>query len=237
MSEQPPRPPSDRKREAGHINGLKSAGTKTPEGLAASSQNARTLGLFALRPILSVEEVPHFDALYADWALSLRPQNPIERQTLQDIVEVHWELRRLRDVERANIEMTICLRRDTVDQQWDTISPHGRVADAMSHLANTSKFPAQLNRQLARLSREQDRLIKLFHQLRRDCPPIVDPPPDQPQTPTDDPHEVKNEGNPISEQPEADTLTVLQWSAEPSCSLRNPPPPAPSRYMAAGAPI
>jgi len=154
--------PSDRKRLAGHNNGIQSRGTKTPEGLAASAQNARTYGIFAQRPILSVEEVPHFDALYDDWAASLNPQNRLERQTLQDIVEVHWELRRLRDVERANIEMTMCLRRDTVDQQWDTISPHGRIADAMSHLANTSKFPAQLNRALARLSREQDRLLKHF---------------------------------------------------------------------------
>ena len=105
-------------------------------------------------------------------------------------------MRRLRDVDRANIEMTICLRRDTVDQQWESISPHGRIADAMSHLANTSKFPSQMNRQLNRLSREQDRLIKHFHQLRRDCPPIVDPPPNSGP-------EVKNEGNPISEhQPE-----------------------------------
>ena len=191
---------SDRKREACRINGMKAKGRKTPEGLAISAQNARTHGLTALKPLLSIEDEPAYDSLYDSWLAQICPRNNLERELVCDIVNVQWQTRRLYNSELAGLEMTIAERRELLDQTWESIAPAGRTYDAMEQLANKSKLPSLINRQLNRLTREQDRLIDRVQRLRRDFPPVVDPLPAAEDAPANTPEaEVKNEANPISE--------------------------------------
>ena len=197
--------------------------------LAASAQNARTHSIYAIRPLLQSEDKAAFNALYEAWALTYLPRNPLEREILTDIVNIHWQIRRLRDMEVGNLEMSIARRRAVVDQTWVHLPDRARTCDAMETLANTSKLPSLINRQLSRLNREQERLTKFFQQLRKDFPPVVDP------LPTGLP-EVKNEGNGTAENdapraaPAADD--VYTTPEFPVCALRvqETPPPGGNAY-------
>jgi hypothetical protein len=182
------RQPSEARRAAGRLNGQKAKGCKTPEGKAKSAQNAVTHGVYSTRLILQCEDQARFDTLYKSWAITFEPQNPLEREILLDLVSVHWQIRRLKNMELENVEIAMYNRRKLMNEQWTIIGEHGRICDAMEHLANTSKLPSLINRQISRLNREHDRLLKFFQQVRRDFPNLVEPPGIPPP-------EVKNEGN------------------------------------------
>ena len=212
------RQPSEARRAAGRLNGQKAKGRKTPEGKAKSAQNAVTHGIYSTRPILQCEDQARFDTLYKSWAITFHPKNPLECEILLDLVGVHWQIRRLKCMENEHLEITLHNRRKLMNEEWAIIGDNGRICDAMEHLANTSKLPSLINRQLSRLNREHDRLLKFFQQVRRDFPNLVEPPGIPPP-------EVKNEGN-EAPSPTAEPGTPQQETVENKTS------PAPSRTPA-----
>jgi hypothetical protein len=219
MSDQ--KQPSEARRAAGRLNGQKAKGCKTPEGKAKSAQNAVTHGVYSTRLILQCEDQARFDTLYKSWAITFEPQNPLEREILLDLVSVHWQIRRLKNMELENVEIAMYNRRKLMNEQWTIIGDNGRICDAMEHLANTSKLPSLINRQLSSLNREHDRLLKFFQQLRRDHPDLVVPAgPPEPN--------VENEGNePDQPAPEtaSDTAPVpVPTARTPSTTTPNAVP-------------
>ena len=212
---------SPARQAAGRINGQKAKGCKTPEGKAKSAQNAVTHGVYSTRPILQCEDQACFDTLYKSWALTFAPQNPLEAEILLDIVGVHWQIRRLKRMDLEGLEMTMAERRPVMNGKWAIIGDNGRICDAMAHLANNSKLPSLINRQLSRLNREHDRLLKFYQQLRRDHPNVVEP------LEIPEP-EVKNEGNEPDESGPETTPEVTPESPEtPDNHPDRHAPPAP----------
>ena len=207
---------SEARRAAGRLNGQKAKGCKTPEGKAKSAQNAVTHGVYSTRLILQCEDQARFDTLYESWAITFQPQNPLEREILLDLVSVHWQIRRLKSMELENVEIAMYNRRKLMNEQWTIIGDNGRICDAMEHLANTSKLPSLINRQLSRLNREHDRLLKFFQQLRRDHPDIVVPP----DTPAP---EVKNEGNDTPAPVPVPTAKTASKTTQNAVPLPNTP--------------
>ena len=93
------------KAESNRINGAKSHGPKTPEGLAISSMNAVRHGLTAKTLVLQNEDPAQFKELMDDYTAYLRPTNPVERDLVSDIISARWRLRRMWSYETAMIDV------------------------------------------------------------------------------------------------------------------------------------
>jgi hypothetical protein len=76
-------------------------GPKTPEGRAASSQNAITFGLFATRDFIRPDE----QSVYTEFAQSLHadlaPEGMLELNLADEIRGAMWRLRRCRQIEES----------------------------------------------------------------------------------------------------------------------------------------
>jgi hypothetical protein len=131
-------------------------------------------------------------------------------------------------MENEHLEITLHNRRKLMNEQWSIIGDNGRICDAMEHLADTSRLPSLINRQLSRLNREHDRLLKFFQQVRRDFPNLVEPPGiPPPEVKNEGNDDVKNEGNGAS-SPAAEPATPPQDTVENkpvSARFRTPPMP------------
>jgi len=186
---------SDRHLAANRANALKSTGPNTPEGKAASSLNALTHGITAQTPVLSHENPAEYAALRLEYYDRFLPLDPFEDDLLDDIIKVRWHIRRIREIEDAHFEIE--LSRPDIRQGFDQIGGAALTAICHSRL-NGSGALALANKQLSRLSREYNRLIRTFVDLRRDLPPHSSEPTARP----DNGLAGQNEPNPISEHSE-----------------------------------
>jgi len=91
--------------EASRINGSKSTGPVTPEGLAASSQNALKLGIFSKRRFLPEENPADFHALMESLVAVYNPATLIEIIYVDRMGMARWKLARLERAEVAVIEL------------------------------------------------------------------------------------------------------------------------------------
>jgi hypothetical protein len=90
--------------EANRLNAQRSTGPRTPEGLAASSQNALTHGLTASQIIVSGESDDEFLAYYRERRDAEKPEGPIEEGLLERIVICEWRQRRAYRAEAGLLE-------------------------------------------------------------------------------------------------------------------------------------
>jgi hypothetical protein len=149
---------SSKKRiAANRRNAKKSTGPKTPDGKAASSQNATTHGLTAQRRVVLADEDPAaFDELRVELHLELSPGSQFEKLLVDRIVAVQWRLGRVPAVEA---ELLASLRKDDVGLDvglggaW--LRDAGPYGGALSRLA---RYEAMLERSLVRLLAELRRL-------------------------------------------------------------------------------
>ena len=95
------------KSESARINGAKSRGPKTPEGKAASSQNATTHGHFAKAIVLSNESTEAFEHLTAEFLQRYQPRDPVELALVEQIIAATWRLSRCwcMQTETMNLEI------------------------------------------------------------------------------------------------------------------------------------
>jgi hypothetical protein len=190
---------SDRQRAANRANAAKSTGPATPEGKATAALNALKHGLHARDVVLSTESCEQFDQLRDAYYRRLKPIDYMESDLVDDIVVVRWEIRRMRCIGHSHLELEIL--RPNPDPDLISFSPPIHTALAHRLLANNSNVMQVGNRQLARLSREYQRLMTTFFELRRNCPPANDFAPElDANSPTAETEngKVKNEPIPIS---------------------------------------
>jgi hypothetical protein len=86
---------SQRQIEANRLNAQKSTGPRTPEGKAASSQNALKSGLDAESQFVWGESREDFAALQREYTNRFRPRTPEERFQVDTLIRNEWILRRL----------------------------------------------------------------------------------------------------------------------------------------------
>ena len=91
--------------EASRINGSKSTGPVTPEGRAASSQNALNLGIFSKRQFLPEENPADFYALLDSLIDVYNPATAVEVIYVDRMAMARWYLARLERAEVAVIEL------------------------------------------------------------------------------------------------------------------------------------
>ena len=110
-----PKRVSERQLAANRANAQRSTGPRTPEGQAASAQNALKHGILSqavIPPTLErFESREEYDALLASFVESLAPEGPVEEMLVERIATSYWRLARLLRAEAA----AIATRRDWAD--------------------------------------------------------------------------------------------------------------------------
>lgn len=86
---------------ANAINAQSSTGPRTPEGLAASSKNATTNGLFATHDFIRPGEEPFYEELNNALLTDLAPAGMLECNLVDEIRRAMWRLRRCGLVEES----------------------------------------------------------------------------------------------------------------------------------------
>ena len=86
---------TERQTEANRLNAQKSTGPRTPEGKAASSQNAFKSGLDAESQFVYGEDRADFALLQHEYFERFQPASPEERFQVDTLIRNEWLLRRL----------------------------------------------------------------------------------------------------------------------------------------------
>jgi len=79
----------------------RSSGPKTVEGKSIVSKNAIKTGTYSALRILPGESQDDFDHLKAQFEKDFQPQDSVEINLLQDLVEIAWKQYRLRNIEHT----------------------------------------------------------------------------------------------------------------------------------------
>jgi hypothetical protein len=172
---------TDKQKEASRANGAKSHGPTTPEGKAASAQNAATHGLNARNPILLTnEEQANFDSLRNAYHDELRPVGIIETGIVEEMASVQWRRQRGEAIEAALINVTMARQAPEVERCFHVCSEATKIALAVVHLGDESKSLANIQRNNLRLARHFLRLHTTLRQLQAERP-VNQPPVPGPQ--------------------------------------------------------
>jgi len=81
---------------ANQKNASHSTGPRTPEGKAASSQNAMKSGVTSAKAVLPFESQNEYNAMYDAFMAQFAPANFIERVIVEDIANAFWRIRRVK---------------------------------------------------------------------------------------------------------------------------------------------
>jgi|SRR5215831_20669990 len=98
---------SQRQIHANRKNSKSSTGPASPEGKAASSQNAFKTGIDAKAQVLIFENSADLDALTDEYHLHFAPASPEERCLVDTLINSEWLRRRYMSVEARVWEMKI----------------------------------------------------------------------------------------------------------------------------------
>lgn len=176
---------SEAQINANRSNSKNSTGPRTKKGKAASSQNARTHGVYSKHfVLLSTEDPAEFSALHSGYGREFQPATPAERHFVREIVESHWRLARVGRLETGYLES--CGDSPDVDQllKWDRLTTSAR--RAYSHSL----------RDLFSLRTKRGYYLALSPDPRFEDPGIgYDDPPPWPDADVPPPRRDKNSGN------------------------------------------
>ena len=85
--------------EASRTSGARSQGPVTPEGKAASAQNARSHGLCAKFRVAYYEDTPAFLEILAGLRTAYRPSDAQEHELVRAIALASWQVRRAQELD------------------------------------------------------------------------------------------------------------------------------------------
>ena len=88
---------------ANQKNAALSTGPRTPEGEAASSQNAMKAGATSAKVVLPFESQDEYDIVHRGFTAQLAPATPLERLIVEDIVNAFWRIRRIKAVQNSYV--------------------------------------------------------------------------------------------------------------------------------------
>ena len=128
---------STARQTANAANARLSTGPRTPDGKAASSQNARTHGLTAKDLVIGPEDRDEFDEMLAEFQADVRPHGAVQQALFDQLVASAWNLRRIR-----RMETELCAGAATYQD-----------------LLNDDQIQAKLDR----LARHASRIERTFH--------------------------------------------------------------------------
>jgi hypothetical protein len=155
------------KSESSRINGAKSQGPSTPEGLAASSLNAVTHGISAKTLILQNESPTEFLALLNSYLDRLQPANQIEIDLVSDLVASRWRLRRMWRYETAMLDIEMDVQAAGFAKRFTKHDEDMRGSSAFASLADAGKGFSTALRYEVHLSRVYRRTLSEYQNLTK----------------------------------------------------------------------
>jgi hypothetical protein len=174
---------SNLRSETARINGAKSRGPVSAEGLAKSSRNALKHGLTSISMIiLDTEDPDEFDRLLNDFFARYQPAGPAEQDLVEEMVAARWR-------SLLNSEILAQLAKIV------TTDAGIQLAFAFRSLSDDSHALSLVSRYESRLQRTYDRAYRLLRDLQQSRPPVQ--PTDSEPSPAPDPAPTENcETNP-----------------------------------------
>jgi len=106
-------------RKANKQNAQHSTGPRTEQGKQRSSQNALKHGFRAKDPLIPGEDPDHYYRHSAELESELQPAGPLEKNLVDQIVDITWRLKRFARIEAAGSKAK------TVEPTQSTTSPLG----------------------------------------------------------------------------------------------------------------
>jgi len=158
---------SEAQREASRQNGKHSNGPTSEQGKSRSSQNSTTHGLRSSRIVLINESQDRYDSLLAKYRDIFKPIGQIEYDSLVQMVNAQWRIRRVQEMEGGIIDGEIAILQPAMDAAFSVVSPGHRHAEAILGVAAAN--PAGLTwfeRAESRLQRILDRAMKTLIRLQ-----------------------------------------------------------------------
>ncbi|HEY7390124.1 MAG TPA: hypothetical protein VH640_16530 [Bryobacteraceae bacterium] len=98
---------TDKQLESNRRNASKSCGPRSAEGKRISSQNSFKTGLYSQALVTRGEKLEDFETLRDEYYAHHCPQTPEERETLDTIIRLAWQLRRYAMVETHSWNLEI----------------------------------------------------------------------------------------------------------------------------------
>jgi hypothetical protein len=170
------------KSDTARINGAKSHGPHTPEGLAKSSANSRRHGLAAKYALLPNESAEEFQLLLDDYVDQFHPRTGVETELVEVMVIARCRLRRLLAIETHLFEVEISRRGKQIDREFAALSDDPRLAWVFQKLADNGTSIAMLIRYEGSINRSYEKALKQLPSLqsprlqsRRPTPPPPEP--------------------------------------------------------------
>lgn len=161
---------SQKKLDANRRNAAKSTGPKSDDGKAKSSQNALTHGLTSSKyPILPGEDEAAYLQFHAAMTKDLKPAGVMQREIVDDLVQVRWRIRRVPQIEA---EMFCEKRRREIQnhQQYDQQVPPLDLRKLLREEFHWGSGGSYANLELyrQRLQRSMHTLLRELRKLRDD---------------------------------------------------------------------
>ena len=155
------------KRRIARTNGAKSTGSKTPQGLQKSAQNALRHGLTAKSLVLSNESQTIFDELMEAFIRKFQPCDEVELELVTEMVAALWRLRRVWLIQTAAMDLQMDRMAPKIAEQFQVITHPTRLSLAFTTMANEEKSLQLLLRYETTYSRAFDRALKTLEKLQK----------------------------------------------------------------------
>ena len=97
-------PPSDRRLAANRANAQLSTGPRTPEGKAASSQNACKHGILARHTLFAKEDPQELEEFRTVFYDKFQPADDYESSLVDLMIDAKWRIARLHRIESAEFD-------------------------------------------------------------------------------------------------------------------------------------
>ena len=144
---------------ANRENSKFSTGPRTPEGKAASSQNAASHGLCAVDPVLPHEDRSQFNSLLEHYQSDFQPTTAHEEFLVQQMAGARWKLNRAERIENAMFA--------ALDSPGDPATTEALMAQAFMEKETGNGF-TRLDRYRASLERTYHRCARELRATRRE---------------------------------------------------------------------
>lgn len=150
-----------KRAEQARINGAKSTGPKTPEGLKAAQTATLTHGLYATEETLKASIDPDaFEALRQKYHRIWAPPDEYTAERVDDLAFARWDLNRLQLARRNEITELFLQTKSVIDTEVAASAP-GSIIE---------RLDARIRRQQLTISRLEKDILRLKKQLKAEGP-------------------------------------------------------------------
>jgi len=223
-------PTTPRKLASARTNAAKSTGPVTAAGKAASSLNAVTHGLTAQTVVLHNESRDQYESELDHYLAHFQPQGKPEFDLVRQLAAAHWRLCRYAAVESSLFEHQMERDRKWIDDHFDAVDDHRRIAIAFDRMSGPNSALALLNRYQGRLHREYRETLRALEKLQA--------------TRLTRATKLPNEANPTSEHtnprtiadPRREPTLLMRLPAFPTAAILTAPDPTAEPTSSDGAP-